>query len=56
MEPTGGGVLGLPPSDGGNDGPTTSGYSITLLMMTSGGASGLSASIHPNDRDHVAQD
>jgi hypothetical protein len=55
VEPTGGVVLGLPPSDGGDDGPTTSGYPITLLMMTSGGSCGLSASIHPSDRDHVAQ-
>jgi len=42
VELPGGGVLGLPPSDGGDDGPTTSGIPIALLMMTSGGGCGFS--------------
>jgi hypothetical protein len=41
-ELAGGGVLGLPPSDGGDDGPTTSGIPVSLLMMTSGSGCGFS--------------
>jgi hypothetical protein len=55
VELTGGVMLGETPSDGGDDGPTTSRIPVSLLMMTSGRASGFSASIHPSDRDHVAQ-
>jgi hypothetical protein len=56
VELTGGVLLGEPPSNGGDDGPTTSRIPVSLLMMISGRASGYSASIPPSDRDHVAQD
>jgi hypothetical protein len=42
VELTGGGVPGLPLSDGGDDGPTPSGIPIALLMMTSGSGCGFS--------------
>jgi hypothetical protein len=42
VELTGGVVLGLPPPDGGDDGPTTSGIPVALLMMTSGCGCGFS--------------
>ena len=42
VELTGGGVLGLPLSDGGHEGPTTNGIPIALLMMTSGSGCGFS--------------
>jgi hypothetical protein len=47
VELTGGIVLGLPPSDGGDDGPTTSGFPVSLLMMTSGRGCGFSVQITP---------
>jgi hypothetical protein len=43
----GGGVLGLPPSDGGDDGPTTSGIPVSLLMTTSGRGCGFSVQNTP---------
>jgi hypothetical protein len=42
VELTGSVVLGLPSSDGGDDGPTTSGIPVVLLMMTSGSGCGFS--------------
>jgi hypothetical protein len=42
VELTGGGMLGLPLSNGGDDGPTTSGIPVALLMMTSGSGCGFS--------------
>jgi hypothetical protein len=36
VELTGGVVLGEPLSNGGDDGPTTSGIPVSLFMMTSG--------------------
>jgi hypothetical protein len=42
VELTGGGVLGLSLSDGGDYGPTTSGIPIALVMMTSGSGCGFS--------------
>ena len=47
VELTGGGVLGLPLSDGGDDGPTTSGIPVSLLMMTSGRGCGFSVQNTP---------
>ncbi len=47
VELTGDIVLGLPPSDGGDDGPTTSGFPVALLMMTSGRGCGFSVQITP---------
>ena len=46
-ELTGGGVLGSPLSDGGDDGPTTSGISVSLLMTTSGRGCGFSVQNTP---------
>jgi hypothetical protein len=47
VELTGDIVLGLPPSDGGADGPTTSGFPVALLRMTSGRGCGFSVQITP---------
>jgi hypothetical protein len=47
VELTGDVVLGEPPSDGGDDGPTTSGIPGSLLMMTSGRGSGFSVQNTP---------
>jgi hypothetical protein len=47
VELTGGIVLGLAPSDGGDDGPTTSGIPVSLLMMTSRRGCGFSVQITP---------
>jgi hypothetical protein len=47
VELTGGIVLGLPPPDGGDDGPTTSGFPVSLLMMTSGRGCGFSVQDTP---------
>ena len=47
VELTGSIVLGLSPSDGGDDGPTTSGFPVSLLMMTSGRGCGFSVQITP---------
>ena len=47
VELTGSIVLGLPPSDGGDDGPTTSGFPVSLLMMTSGRGCGFSVQLTP---------
>src|SRR5512135_356871 len=47
VELTGGVVLGSPPSDGGDDGPTTSGIPVSLLMMTSGRGCGFSVQKTP---------
>src|SRR5512142_1690248 len=47
VELTGGVVLGLPPSDGGDDGPTASGIPVSLLMMTSGRGCGFSVQNTP---------
>jgi hypothetical protein len=47
VELTGGVVLGEPPSDGGDEGPTTSGIPGALLMMTSGRGCGFSVQNTP---------
>jgi hypothetical protein len=47
VELTGGVVLGEPPSDRGNDGPTTSGIPVSLLMTTSGRGCGFSVQNTP---------
>ena len=47
MELTGGSVLGLPTSDGGDDGPTTSGIPVSLLMRTSGKGCGFAVQNTP---------
>ena len=41
--------------DGGDDGSTTSGFPITLLMATSGERCGFQSRLHRTDRDVVAQ-
>jgi hypothetical protein len=47
VELTSGVVLGEPPSDSGDDGPTTSGIPVSLLMMTSGRGCGFSVQNTP---------
>jgi hypothetical protein len=48
-------VLRSTAPDGGNDGPTASGFPITLLMTTSREGSGFQSRLHRTDRDVVAQ-
>jgi hypothetical protein len=47
VELTGGVVMGEPPSNGGDDSPTTSGIPVSLLMMTSGRGCGFSVQNTP---------
>jgi hypothetical protein len=41
--------------DGGDDGPTASGFPITLFMTTSSEGCGFQSRLHRTDRDVVAQ-
>jgi hypothetical protein len=48
-------VLRSTAPDGGDDGPTASGFPIPLLMTTSREGCGFQSRLHLTDRDVVAQ-